>query len=262
MTPRVSVLLPVFRPDLDLLRQAIGSVVDQTLREWELVIVEDTSEVSLPQFNDPRIRIVRRAVRTSLASALNEGLSVCAAPLVARLDGDDICEPSRLALQVAALELHPEVAVVGSALTVIDETGRTVGHRRYPMEPADVARSMRRYNSVAHPSVTYRRDIILRAGGYRDVRVEDYDLWCRLIVSGAAVMNVPEALLRYRFHRGALKRQNVREVIAETIAIKQRYFHAQFTMGDRARVAAERLLLRLPPALVVRLFSMIEYRSA
>lgn len=268
--PRVSVLLPVHLPDLAYLQAAIESVRAQTLSDWELLIVEDPSAADiapmLRAFGDPRIRHHRRETKTTLAHALDDGLAQCAAPLVARLDSDDLCEPNRLAEQVAFLAGAPEVVAAGSQLTIIDERGEAIGRRAYPTSPRAVAAAMRRYNAVAHPSVVFRREAILHAGGYSggsdDVprRSEDYQLWCRLIAAGAQVANLPRALVRYRFHPAALKRSGVHDEIRAAIAIKRRYFGESLTAGDRLRIAGERALLRLPEELVVRLFRAITYR--
>ncbi|MCU1349487.1 MAG: Beta-1,3-glucosyltransferase [Acidobacteria bacterium] len=270
MTPRVSVLLPVYRPDLDYLRQAIASVVGQTFTDWELVLVEDRSSISidplLEEFADGRIRRHQRDRKTTLAHALDDGLAQCAAPLVARFDSDDLCAPQRLAEQVAFLDRAEDVAAVGSSLTIIDAQGRAIGRRRYPTDPGDVARAMRRYNAVAHPAVLFRRDIVLRAGGYgggsgdAPGRSEDYALWCRLLAHGARIANLPAALVQYRFHAAALKRSGVHDEIRAAIAIKRQYFGAELTIGDRVRLLGEHALFALPESLVVRLFQALTYR--
>lgn len=265
-TPRVSVLMPVFKPHARYLREAVDSVRAQTLGDWELVVVEDppaTAGALLNSYGDTRIRHHVRGVRASLADALNDGLSLCRAEYVARLDGDDICAPDRLEKQLAYLESHPATAVVGSSQTIIDEEGRVIGRRRSPLTANDVARAMRRYNCIAHPAVMFRRDAILAAGGYMSgVKPEDYDLWCRLLKRGDGIENLPEDLLRYRYHAGALKFDAVHDVIRLTVATKERYFGDEFTIGDRLRIVAEKALLLLPASLVLRLFRILTYGRA
>src|SRR4051812_38085369 len=116
-TPRVSVLMPVFKPDERFLRQAIDSLRAQTIDGWELVVVEDppasNAREVITSFGDARLRHHLRAKRSSLPDALNDGLRQCRAPLVARLDGDDICVPDRLQRQCDYLDAHPGVAVIG-----------------------------------------------------------------------------------------------------------------------------------------------------
>ncbi len=254
--------MPVWRPDLDYLRQSIASVQAQTMNDWELILVEDpplSARLLVEGFRDPRIVHLQRASKTSLADALNEGLTACRADLVARLDGDDLCLPQRLSEQVAYLDRHPSIAVAGTSLVIIDAEGKEIGHRAMPSSSVEVRNAMRRYNAMAHPSVMFRKAAVLRAGGYENVPAEDYDLWCRLIRDGEQLGNLPEELVRYRFHQGALKFEAVHRAIRDTIDTKRRYFHSQWTVRDRLRLAAERLLLLLPPRAVLALFRRLVY---
>lgn len=261
---RVSVLLPVWQPRLQYLRAAIDSVRAQTIGDWELLVVEDpppsAARELVVSYKDSRIRHHVRSARSSLAEALNEGIALCSAPLVARLDSDDLCRPDRLAAQVAHLDAHAGTAVVGSSLTIIDEAGAVIGHRRLPTDAAEIARTLRRYNCVAHPSVMFRREVVVREGGYAaGWSPEDYDLWCRLTNAGHKIENVGDELVSYRFHESALKFGDVRGEIRRTIATKRRHFASQFTLGDRLRLAGEVALLALPAPLVLRLFRIVTY---
>ena len=267
MTPAVSILMPVFRPDLGYLAEAIESVLAQTLAEWELVLVEDPSgtplDALLARWPDVRIRYHRRNGQRSLAAALNDGIALCSAPMVARLDSDDLCAPERLERQLAYLSTHPDVDVIGSSLTIINERGVRIGHRQLPTTAPGVAAALRRFNCVAHPSVMFRKEVVRDCGGYDPaVAIEDYDLWCRLSSAGRQIANLPEELLRYRYHSGALKFESVHHVIRETIRTKRRYFANSLTMGDRLRIAGEYSLLALPPRVVLRLFRLFEYGAS
>jgi glycosyltransferase involved in cell wall biosynthesis len=267
MAPAVTVLLPVHRPDLRFLGEAIDSVLAQTWSDWELLIVEDPSDVDADAVfdsrTDARIRRVRRNGPRSLAAALNEGLVLASAPLIARLDSDDVCAPHRLERQVVFLRDSPQIAVVGSSLAIIDEEGHRIGRRDLPGDSSTIAATLRRYNCIAHPSVMFRKRAIESVGGYDTAStIEDYDLWCRLTVAGERLANLEEPLLEYRFHPGALKFESVHRVIRDTIAIKRRYFQQDFTWADRLRIAGELGLLALPPRLILQLFRRIQYRGS
>ena len=100
-------------------------------------------------------------------------------------------------------------------------------------------------------------------GGYHHERIaEDYDLWCRLLLTGERFANSDEELVLYRVHEQAAKYRGVHDAIRVTFEIKKQYFAGRFTLGDRLRLAAETALLRLPPALIIRLFRLLEYRKA
>ncbi len=260
----VSVVMGVWQTPPRYLRAAIQSVLDQTHRSFELIIIEDPSSESaadvIRELDDPRIRLRLREARGGLTSALREGMSMAIAPLIARLDGDDIAEPQRLAVQLKYLRDHPDVAVVGSALSIIDEDDQVVGRRHYPLTHDQIASTMRRYNCVAHPSVMFRKSDVEAVGGYDVAQpLEDYELWCRMIAAGCRFANLPDPLVRYRFHFESLRSTKVHRVIRDTIAVKERYFRGRFTLGDRLRIAIERTLLLLPARIVLWLFRKSQY---
>lgn len=267
LAPAVSVVMTVWNANREFLQQAIRSVLEQSFRDFELIVVEDPSpqpvDDLIAAFRDDRIRLIHRKERAPIGVALNEGIAAARAPLIARMDADDLALPHRLARQVAFLREHPDIAVYGSRITIIDETNRVIGHRLLPVTHEEIAASMRRYNCISHPSVMFRRNAFERAGGYSEaLRVEDYDLWCRLLTSGARFENSADELLQYRVHSEASKFRGVHDEIRATMNVKRRYFSNAFTLRDKTRLLAEAALLKMPPALIVRLFLWLEYRKA
>jgi hypothetical protein len=193
---------------------------------------------------------------------LNQGLLECRAELVARMDADDVAEPERLRLQVELLTRCPDIAVVGSQLQIIDEAGQSRGYRAYPLRHDEILAAFPRYNPLAHPSVMFRRTVVVAAGGYvTDLHNEDYDLWSRLAIDGHRFANLPDALLRYRVHSGAVKSTRLRTMIRGTLEVKERYWLGRMGTGDRLRLWGERCLLALPPRLVMALFKRTAYRT-
>jgi hypothetical protein len=137
----------------------------------------------------------------NLSDALNAGLAHCNAPYVARLDQDDIAEPTRLKLQCYELERDSKCAAIGSSATLIDESGSVTGVRDVPTTATAVLRRMRWRNAIIHSSVTFRFEYVRRIGGYLPaaVNVEDYELWLRVLQQGS-IRAVGERLIRYRIH--------------------------------------------------------------
>jgi glycosyltransferase involved in cell wall biosynthesis len=265
--PAVSVVLPVWNADPAFLRQAVRSILDQTLADFELLVIEDPSPRMcgdlLESFGDRRIRYSAHPARTSLPDQLNRGLASARAGLIARMDADDVAEPERLERQHRFLLAHPECDVVGGQIELIDPRDRPLGERRYPTDPAQIVRALRRHNALAHPSVMFRRECVERAGGYRAYpHVEDYELWCRLARSGVGFANLPEVVLRYRVHPLSSKSQATRRTLRNSVAVKQLHWKGQLDWGDRLRIALERLLLLLPPRLIHRLFLLSAVRHA
>ena len=260
----ISVILPVFHPNYDHLMVAIDSVL-RSPADLELLLVEDAGETSIGSFraryNDPRIRYLVNPRRNGLGAALNYAIANARGPMIARMDADDISEPDRFSKQLAMFTTDPDLTVAGSQLLIMDDSATPIGRRVYPTTHAAIAETLTRYNCIPHPGVMFRKAAFERAGGYVEgVRVEDYDLWCRMLMGGARFANHPEALVRYRFHRAALKHQTVRMTLRETIDLKVRNFGSSLGLRARIRLAAERALLRLPESVVIRLFAPIAYR--
>jgi glycosyltransferase involved in cell wall biosynthesis len=264
-TPLVSVVMPVFDPRPDYLRQAAGSILRQTFSDLELIIVEDPGPRSaaevVAELDDPRVRYYPTPQRTSLIDQRNRGLAKARAELVALLDADDVAEPDRLRKQIDYLHAHPDITVLGSQIHVIDESGLPLGYRFYPMDHESIVSALRLFNSVSQPSVIFRKTPVVEAGGYRygKHRAEDYELWCRLARRGLRFANYPEPLIRYRIHPEQSKIAQLRSTIRGTLEVKRMYWRNRMDGKALARLWGERLLLWLPTWFVLRLFIKTQY---
>jgi len=194
--PAVSILMPV-RNEERYLPQAIASIRRQTMENWELVAVDDGSTDATAEIldataaDDSRIRLLRNPER-GLVPALNHGLMACRAPLVARMDGDDISHPGRLANQLRVMEGSPEVDLVASSFRHFPRNGLKTGMLSYEewqnalLTHELVTADLFVESPFVHPSVMFRRDTVMAVGAYRDMGwAEDYDLWLRLAAAGA-----------------------------------------------------------------------------
>jgi glycosyltransferase involved in cell wall biosynthesis len=200
MTPRVTVGLP-FADNRETLGLAIRSVLAQTERDWELLLVDDGSSdgsrALAESVDDPRVRFLGDGERRGLAVRLNEIVQAARAPIIARMDADDQMAPGRLARQLAVLEADPSLDIVASDLVALDATGRPTGRRKRRPLPVDTA-GVLRHGYLSHPTVTGRRTWFLaNPYGERWRRAEDFELWCRT-VGRVRVLELPEPLLFYR----------------------------------------------------------------
>lgn len=207
-TPRVSILLPV-RNEERLLPAALASLFRQTLTDWELIAIDDGSTDSTGALlaaaaADPRVRVCQQPAK-GLVAALNTGLALCRAPLVARMDGDDICHPRRLELQAAFLDTHSGTTVVACRVRHVPRQRLTEGMLAYEvwqnslLDHATIMRDRFVETPLTHPSVMFRRAKVQSLGGYRDCGwAEDYDLWLRLADAGARFARLPEELFYWR----------------------------------------------------------------
>jgi len=266
--PLVSVVMPVLDPHPEYFVAAVASVLAQTMADLELIIVEDPSPRSaralLAGISDPRVRLICNETRTSLVDQRNRTLSEARADFVAMLDADDIAKPHRLAAQLEFLRNHPEVGVVGSQLTIIGPDGARVGSRAYPTQHDDIVEAMMRYNAIAQPSVMARKQVLIDAGGYqyRAFPVnEDYELWSRLAARGVRLANHPDALIDYRIHLSGTKAAMLKRMLLATIDVKQQFWRDRMDLRSKLRFWAEHALLGVPPALVLKLFIMTQYRD-
>ena len=184
MTPAVSVLMCV-HDGAPSVAEAVASVLSQTAGDLELIVVDDGSADATPDLlaavRDPRLRVVRQE-RTGLTRALNHALGLARAPLVARLDADDVALPERLAYQRAFLARAADVGLLGTAARELDGDGRLVRIVQPPVDDVTLRRALIRANPFVHSSVMLRRALLERAGGYDETLpvAQDYDLWMRL----------------------------------------------------------------------------------
>ena len=203
--PAVSVVISVYNGER-FLREAVESVLSQTLDDLELIVIDDGSTDTTPEIlaeysaADARI-VVERQANAGRAAALNRGFEIARAPLVARLDADDVALPERLELQRRFLETHRTVAAVGGAVAFIDEEGRAFAEWRYPLRHDEISRAFESTTPLAHPAAMLRATAFEAVGGYRPVFVEseDVDLWLRL-AAVQELANLPEVVLCYRMH--------------------------------------------------------------
>jgi len=200
--PRVSVVLAVHNGARHL-GVAIDSVLRQTLDDLELIVVDDGStdatEEVLGSYRDRRMTVVRQEW-CGQARSLNRGIALCRAPYVARVDADDVSRPARLEKQVEFLDQHPDVGVLGTGVTVVDEGGRRLRDYRYPADHETLAARLLRFeNPLPHTTLMFRMDVIRELGGYEIAfpKAQDFDLLLRAI-ERYRVASIPEPLCELR----------------------------------------------------------------
>ena len=248
--PSISVAMSVY-DGARFLAPAIDSVLAQTFADFEFLILDDGSRDATRAIladyaaRDPRIRVISRENR-GLVDSLNELLALARAPLVARMDADDICLPERFARQHAYLTAHPAVGVLGTWTADIDEHGQPYALEAvdHPVDHAGfVAAIAAGLPLLCHPAVMYRRALVLSVGGYHRAfrHCEDLDLWLRL-AGVTEIANLPERLLRYRHYGAQVSSRHATE--QQVNAAIARLAHAERCAGRHDPTAS---LDRLPP---------------
>src|SRR3954447_17567239 len=224
--PLISVLMPVYNCEA-YLAEAVRSVLSQTLRDFELLIVDDGStDHSLPVLRDfaakdARIRLTSRP-NTGITPALNEMIGLARGRYLARMDADDISMPERFAKQVEYLEAHPECVIVGSRVMLMDPYGSPVAETGHKLTHEEIEHQLLTESgwAMVHPSVMMRREAVERVGGYdkRWRHCEDHDLFLRLTEVGEAA-NLPDVLLWYRRHYASINYNKSSEQAAQKEAL-------------------------------------------
>lgn len=236
--PSVSVLLPAWNAEATL-AAALESVRRQRGVDFECVVVDDGSDdgsrAVAESFaaRDCRFRVLARPHR-GLVPALVDGLAACRAPLVARMDADDLAARDRLALQAAALAADPTLAGVGCHVRLFPRAGLSDGRRAYERwlngiaTPDDVAREAYVECPIAHPTLCVRREVLVAASYRACGWPEDYDLVLRLLADGHRLGMVARRLVAWRDHTARLSRTHPDYAIPRFVACKAHHLAAGF----------------------------------
>jgi glycosyltransferase involved in cell wall biosynthesis len=199
--PRVSVVMPVYNGER-FLSPAIESILNQTFKDFEFIIVDDgstdASSAIIDKYAqaDNRIRAIHQP-NQGIVPALNRACHLSTSKYIARMDADDISLPERLEKQVKFLEAHPGVGIIGSWVRFINEENHVWHEVRFPTNPVLVEWTLPFYSPLAHPAVMMRRSAIAPLGFYKNWPVEDYELWCEACFT-TQIANIPDVLFHYR----------------------------------------------------------------
>lgn len=203
MSPLVSILMPVFKT-APYLREAMVSMLSQTFKDFELIVLDDCSpdnaEEILDAYDDSRIVRYKGEKNVGLSNVLNVGIGMARGKYIARMDSDDISLPQRLQVQVDYLEKHPDVDLVSVGMRLF---GAKEGTWIREINPEKVKIEAMFHSPILHASSVWRKESFEKYGlRFRQemVPAEDYDLWTRALLKGLKLVNLPEVLYEYRIH--------------------------------------------------------------
>jgi len=258
-----SLLLPVYGgDDPRFLRAAFLSAVnEQTRPPNDVVLIQDgpvgsqlAAEIARLVAESPvPVKHVPLGANLGLGPALDRGIAECAHGVIARMDADDICVPHRFATQMPQIESGADI--VGSGLMeFIDSIDNVVETRIPPIGAARIRSTIRFRDPFNHPTVIYRRDAVLAAGGYQDMPLmEDYLLFARMLANGAEPVNIAEPLVYYRVSAGAYARRGGVAQLRAEIELQRRFRADGITSrGEYARNVVVRGGYRLVPESIRR----------
>ena len=226
--PAVSVILPVYNCE-KYIAKAIESVLHQSFNDFELIIINDGSsdntESIILSFSDLRIVYLKNESNSGLIFTLNKAIEIAGGKCIARMDADDICLPTRLEKQKKYLDEHLETAMVATTIGFIDENENNKGI--WPLDRKIISHNAIRNkmpfeNCIAHPSIMIRAAVLKELKyDQRQINIEDYDLWLRLLSRGHIISKIDEPLLSYRIHN---------ESVTNLYLKKKNFFFKHFKM--------------------------------
>ncbi len=203
------------------LKNCIDSVLEQTYKDFEFIIVVEPDETNIEYLNvlsnaERRLKVLRNDVKLGIAASRNVGIKESAGKYIAIIDGDDYCDPRRFKKQFQFLENNPEIALVGTNMFLVNEDGNIIGSRIYPEIHNDIKKSFLFTDAVANPTLMVRKKDLDVVGLFDTgfAKSEDFELWLRLLSKGKKMYNLQEKLVYYRMStnhnekRGKLHWQN------------------------------------------------------
>lgn len=229
--PLVSVVMPVYNAQ-QYVGEAIRSVLNQTLEDFELIIVDDgstdkTQEIIL-SFKDVRIKYY--LCEHNYIKTLNYGMCLAVADFVARMDADDVMCNNRLEIQYQYMKSNTNIAVCGSWMNCFSDEGVEVCETIELPEDIDV--SLLQMNPIAHPTTMLRRacikSLLKKHNSFiyhpKYKYAEDYYLWCELVSMGYKISNIPIVLMNYRISENQITRKNYDDMVAISMEVQKYYF--------------------------------------
>lgn len=237
-TPLVSILIPVYNTSAYLTR-AVQSILEQQYPSMEIILINDgstdASESIIQTFQDPRIRYVSHERNMGLVYTLNEGIDLSTGRYIARMDGDDVCLPGRIVQQVAYLEAHPEVSVLATRVSLINEQDEPIGYweaDQQNIEPEQIRSFLPKDNCLAHPSIMAKAEL-LKKYKYRSEQsqAEDYDLWLRMAADGVLIHKLSEVFVQHRIVHNSFTRSRQQNVFRKLAKTKFRFVGHALSQG-------------------------------
>ncbi|WP_270490760.1 glycosyltransferase [Holdemanella porci] len=238
----ISVIMSTYKEDERLLRESIESILNQTYRDFEYIIILDypnndvhKSVIEEYALKDDRIHFYINEKNMGLTDSLNRGLSLCHGEYIARMDADDISLPDRLERQMKYLEKN-HYDLIGGITEMINENGSLLySIKSVPTDPKKINKALRYSQCIAHPTWLGRKEVFEKNAGYRHMPLcEDYDFTLRAVLNGFVISNLNEPVLKYRMTSNSISRSNLFEQYLYMSYITNEYKNKRVASVDKA----------------------------
>ena len=260
--PLVSVVIATYNDKPTSLHAALRSVVDQTWKDWEIVIADDSTRRESVEVIEGYAKLLGDRLvfrhherRLGLVASINEALGLARGELIARMDGDDICVPDRLESQVRHFAEHPDVGILGGNIEIISDGGEALSVRRYRKDRDGIRRVSFIRNPLAQPTVMLRKSVLDMIGVYdaRFRKAEDYELWLRALKHSVVIENLDRVLVRYRVPDDYSRKRDA-DNWKFGIKAKLMHFSWRYPLRSLAGIALSCVLLVTPTRLLDALY--------
>lgn len=238
----ISVIMSTYKEDERLLRESIESILNQTYRDFEYIIILDypdndvhKSVIEEYALKDDRIHFYINEKNMGLTDSLNRGLSLCHGEYIARMDADDISLPDRLERQMKYLEKN-HYDLIGGITEMINENGSLLySIKSVPTDPKKINKALRYSQCIAHPTWLGKKEVFEKNAGYRHMPLcEDYDFTLRAVFNGFVISNLNEPVLKYRMTSNSISRSNLFEQYLYMSYITNEYKNKRVANVDQA----------------------------
>lgn len=238
----ISVIMSTYKEDERLLRESIESILNQTYKDFEYIIILDypdndvhKSVIEEYAIKDDRIHFYINEKNMGLTDSLNRGLSLCHGEYIARMDADDISLPDRLERQMEYLEKN-HYDLIGGITEMINENGTLLySIKSVPTDPKKINKALRYSQCIAHPTWLGRKEVFEKNAGYRHMPLcEDYDFTLRAVLNGFVISNLNEPVLKYRMTSNSISRSNLFEQYLYMSYITNEYKNKRVASVDKA----------------------------
>lgn len=238
----ISVIMSTYKEDERLLRESIESILNQTYRDFEYIIILDypdndvhKSVIEEYAIKDDRIHFYINETNMGLTDSLNRGLSLCHGEYIARMDADDISLPDRLERQMKYLEKN-HYDLIGGITEMINENGSLLySIKNVPTDPKKINKALRYSQCIAHPTWLGKKEVFEKNAGYRHMPLcEDYDFTLRAVLNGFVISNLNEPVLKYRMTSNSISRSNLFEQYLYMSYITNEYKNNCIASVDKA----------------------------
>ena len=238
----ITVIMSTYKEDERLLRESIESILNQTYKDFEYIIILDypdndvhKSVIEEYALKDDRIHFYINEKNMGLTDSLNRGLSLCHGEYIARMDADDISLPDRLERQMKYLEKN-HYDLIGGITEMINENGSLLySIKSVPTDPKKINKALRYSQCIAHPTWLGKKEVFEKNAGYRHMPLcEDYDFTLRAVLNGFVISNLNEPVLKYRMTSNSISRSNLFEQYLYMSYITNEYKNKRVASVDKA----------------------------